>query len=567
MCSLSCKATVVLLTSALASTTGHTASESLPPHVAQAQVAQIFASLTAPDQPGCAVGAMRDGALIYSAGFGKADIATGKPLDAQAIFNIASMSKQFTAFAILLLEQRGALSLDDSIAKYVPELGGYARPVTISHLLHHTGGLRDYISLLELRGRWLTGVATTRETLEILSRQRYPNTPPGALYDYSNTGYFLLGLVVERVSGQPLKEFSKEHIFAPLKMVDTVIIDRYPTHLARLARGYSPTGAGFEVNESAWQQTGDGQIHTTVADLTRWDQNFYTGALGGKQLIRKMLEPGVLASGERLDYAAGLNIGSYRGLATVSHGGGWAGYSSYLVRFPAQKLGVAVLCNREDGPAERYAMAVADMYLANRLADRAAPRVLPQSARIVSAVARASDPARLPAGMYRDASSGVFLRLAVNNGQFHLEAGEDTSGLQEIAPHVFQAADFGEFYLTFVPAQGDAPARLVTRSFNTPAEFQYAADWAPSRLEAYAGTYYSAEADVNAIVSARDGDELMLEVGTRLDRLQPVAENEFAELQEIGEQNSVRFPAHAGPVKEFLFFAPGLRGLRFERRE
>ena len=310
----------------LAGISGFAAAE--PSTTNDAAVAKVFAAFAQPGQPGCSVGARRDGAMVHSSAHGLADIAAGKQLNEQSVFNIASISKQFTAFSILLLDERKALSIDDPLTKYVPELAESARGVTLRHLLHHVGGLRDYEGLLMLRGRRLVDGATQAETIRTLGRQRAANFPAGTKYVYSNSGYVLLATVVERVSGQSMKQFATQNIFTPLAMTHTTIVDRYPADIGALARGYTPAKQGFDIDESAWEQVGDGQVHTTVGDLLLWSDNFRSGRVGGPALVKRMTEVGVLESGERLDYAAGLVVGEYNGLRMVGHSGGWAGYNS-----------------------------------------------------------------------------------------------------------------------------------------------------------------------------------------------------------------------------------------------
>ena len=203
-----------------------------------------------PNEPGCTVGVLQGGALTHARAFGMADVARGKPLDAHSAFNLASVSKQFTAFALLLLEQQGKLKLDDPIVKYLPELTASARGVTLNHLMHHTGGLRDYIELFYMKERGDADGATIHEAVQALARQTKPNEAPGVEFDYSNTGYFLLGVVIARVSGQSLAEFSRQQIFEPLGMNKTSIVDRYPDGIAALARGYRKDRKSTRLNSS-----------------------------------------------------------------------------------------------------------------------------------------------------------------------------------------------------------------------------------------------------------------------------------------------------------------------------
>jgi CubicO group peptidase (beta-lactamase class C family) len=330
-------------------------------------ISAVMAGAVKPDEPGCTVGVLQGGALTHARAFGLADVARGRPLDTHSVFNLASVSKQFTAFALLLLEQDGKLKLDDPAVKYLPELAASAQGVTLRHLVHHTGGLRDYIELLTMRGRGDADGATIHEAVEALARQTKPNEAPGVEYDYSNTGYFLLGIVIARVSGQSLAEFSRKRIFEPLGMKNTSIVDRYPAAIPTLARGYAKSGSGFRIDETGWEQVGDGQVHSDLHDLALWDENFYTGKVGGSELVARMYEVGKLNSGKSTDYAAGLSIYESRGLTWVTHGGSWVGYRSSIIRVPSEHFSTIVLCNRADGEAGDYARRIAEAFLAAKL--------------------------------------------------------------------------------------------------------------------------------------------------------------------------------------------------------
>jgi CubicO group peptidase (beta-lactamase class C family) len=330
-------------------------------------IAEVLDAFVKPGEPGCTVGVLQGGRVTHEAAFGLADLERGKPLDTHAIFNLASVSKQFTAFALLLLEQRGKLKLDDPLVKYVPELSKSAQGVTLRHLVHHTGGLRDYIELLTMKERGDADGATIHEAVQALARQTKPNALPGVEWDYSNTGYFLLGVVVARVSGESLAEFSRKQIFEPLGMNETRIVDRYPDGIAALARGYRPEAGGFVIDETGWEQVGDGQVHSNIHDLALWDENFYTGKLGGKALVDRMYEVASLNSGESTGYAAGLNVDTSRGLTWVTHGGSWVGYRSNITRVPSEHYSAIVLCNRADADTGELARSVSEYFLKDRL--------------------------------------------------------------------------------------------------------------------------------------------------------------------------------------------------------
>src|SRR3989442_104807 len=332
-----------------------------------AAVDEVFADLTKPGSPGCALGVYRDGKIIYSKGYGLANLEENVPITPESVFDIGSTSKQFTAASILLLEERGKLSVNDDIRKYIPELPDYGQKITILHLLNHTSGLRDYLTLMDLAGINTDSVTTDEDALQIIFRQKALNFAPGSDWLYSNTGFFLLSVIVKRVSGKTLREFAAENIFTPLAMTHTQYRDDHTSLIANRAMAYDAKekGTGYRLDVSYFEQTGDGAVHTSVEDLLKWDENFYTGQIGGKGFLAEIQEQGKLNNGKVLDYAKGLFIQDYRGLHTVSHGGSWGGYRAELLRFPEQHFSVACLCNLGSARPSNRARRVADVYLAS----------------------------------------------------------------------------------------------------------------------------------------------------------------------------------------------------------
>jgi CubicO group peptidase (beta-lactamase class C family) len=338
----------------------------------EAGVDEVFGDLTKAGSPGCALGVYRDGQMIYAKGYGLANIEENVAIAPRSVFDIGSTSKQFTAASILLLEKQGKLSVNDDIRKYIPKLpdfnqGGSKQTVTILQMLNHTSGLRDYLVLFELAGVNTDSVTTDEDALRLIARQKTLNFKPGSEYLYSNTGFFLLSVVVKRVSGKTLREFAAENIFTPLGMKHTQYRDDHTALIADRALAYDPTEKknGFTMNVSYFEQTGDGAVHTSVEDLLKWDENFYSGQVGGKEFLAEIQQPGKLNDGKTLTYAKGLNVRDYRGLRTVRHGGSWGGYRAELLRFPDQHFSVACLCNLASADPSRRANLVADVYLAN----------------------------------------------------------------------------------------------------------------------------------------------------------------------------------------------------------
>jgi CubicO group peptidase (beta-lactamase class C family) len=311
-----------------------------------AQVDALFAQWDKPDSPGCAVGIIKDGVLIHARGYGMANLEHGIPITRQTVFDIGSCSKQFTAFCILLLEKQGKLSLDNDVRKFVPEVPDFGRPILIRHLLYHTSGLRNVVTLLESDGKRTEDVVTDADGLRVVAKERDLNFAPGEKHRYSNTGYFLMSLIVKKVTGESLREFARKNIFEPLAMTHSHFHDDHTMIVKSRATGYSPLpGGGFAIDMSNWEHVGDGSLMTTVEDLVKWDQNFYDGKVGGKDLVRRMEIPGRLNDGTKLNYGCGLIIGEYQGTPMIHHGGAWAGYRSHILRFPERRLTFVVLGN------------------------------------------------------------------------------------------------------------------------------------------------------------------------------------------------------------------------------
>lgn len=337
------------------------------------QVDALFNVWDKSDSPGCALGVIKDGKLIYARGYGMADLEHNLPITPNSVFYVGSVSKQFVAMCILLLEESGKLSLDDEVQKFLPELPRYEKPITIRHLIHHTSGLRDYLTLWRLSGRDYLDYMNDKTVLDLICHQKELNFPPGEEFLYSNSGYFLLAEIVKRVSGKSLKEFASENIFKPLGMNNSHFHDDHHHIIKNRAFGYTKLENGqFGNLFMRFDLVGSGGLYTTVDDLFLWDQNFYHNKLGkgGPGLINKMLERGWLSNGKELDYAFALQHGTYRGAKTVSHGGALGGYRAQLLRFPDLRFSVIILSNLAQFNPTEMAYKVADIFLANHLGPR-----------------------------------------------------------------------------------------------------------------------------------------------------------------------------------------------------
>ena len=329
------------------------------------KVDAIFSEWDKPDSPGCALAVIQDGEIIYKCGYGMADLERNVPITSESLFDIGSSGKQFTTTVIAILENRGLLSFDDSLRKYVPEMPVYADEITLRHLIHHTSGLRDYVTLMMMAGLPFENFYPEEALLDLIAQQKELNFSPGEEYAYSNSGYFMLGIVVERVAGKHLTELIREYIYEPLGMLHSGFNKDHRPILKNRALSYAPTENGFQNEVALCGGFGDGAIYSSVEDLFLWDQNFYANKLNDAQpdLLKTLHTQGKLNDGNTIKYAFGLKIEPYRGLRIVSHGGSWAGYRSELLRFPEQHFSVICLCNLASMEPEDLARRVADIYL------------------------------------------------------------------------------------------------------------------------------------------------------------------------------------------------------------
>ena len=333
-----------------------------------ALVDAVFAAWDLPGSPGCALAVAQHGKLVYSRGYGYANLDHNTPVTPQTVFDVASINKQFMAASLSMLALEGKLSFDDNVRKWLPELPEFERPITLRHMIYHTSGLRDYLGLFPLAGRSHYFPLSHAQILDMMSRQLAPIFPAGEQYKYSNTAYMLLAQVLERASGQSTGDFTQQRIFEPLGMSGSLMYDNYEEIIPHRFTGYDrhEDGEIRMVHNYNFDVPGDGQLYATVEDLLRWDN--YLHGIEKPAIHSMMLTEGHLNNGEPLGYAQGIRLSEYRGLRTLGHTGGSCGSNSVLMRFVEPGLSIAIACN--DGFSSPYTLAlqVADYYLADLLA-------------------------------------------------------------------------------------------------------------------------------------------------------------------------------------------------------
>ncbi|HSM61863.1 MAG TPA: serine hydrolase domain-containing protein [Longimicrobiales bacterium] len=503
------------------------------------------------DAPGCALGVVREGALVYGRGYGLANLDWGIPIGTSTVFDIGSVSKQFTATAVALLDMDGVLSLDDDVRRWVPELPDYGRTLTLRHLLNHTSGMRDYLTLESIAGTDFDNVYDELDGVRMITRQQGLNFPPGNEYLYSNSGYLLLANIVRRATGASLRRFLEARVFDPLGMAGTSVWDDNGEVLAERATGYQRGDAGWRISH-AWnfQMGGDGQVITSIEDLARWDANFYDPVVGGAGLVDRLHTRGVLTGGDTIPYALGLVVDEYRGARRVHHGGSWAGFRAQLTRFPDQKTSVIVLCNRADASPGAYATAVADVVLADRFPEAVAEEGAGREV-APDGVDLTAEQLRPWAGLYRHDGRPEYVEVDLDGGALFVEMRGRRFRLLPRSAEEFEAEGVGTV-LTFIT--GGSRVRVGSTELGRVERGRW------EGLQELAGTYHSAELETDFEVTVVDGRLHYRRPGEEGTALKRGAGDEF-----YGPSASLAFERAGGRGLAFRLYAGRVTDLRFER--
>lgn len=339
----------------------------------------LFAKYTS-QTPGVAVAIVKDGKILFKKGYGMADLDHHIPITPQTVFNLASVSKQFTAFAVYLLENEGKISLEDDVRKHIPELPNYGTTIKIKHLLAHTSGLRDQWAMVTLAGSRLDDVITTEQILKLLVRQKSLNFMPGTAFGYCNTNYTLLTEIIRRTSGKTFAEYTNEKIFKPLGMSSTQFYDNHEKIVQNKAESYQLDKGVYYHKISNVSNVGPSNLLSTIEDLSKWVLNFEDPIAGNAQLIKAFNEPSYLDNGQKvvlrvigsdtIFHAKGQNLWKHKGVSIVTHGGHTAAFRTFLGRFPDQRFSVIQLSNDEDNERLGGRWNIADYYIKDKLQEK-----------------------------------------------------------------------------------------------------------------------------------------------------------------------------------------------------
>ena len=482
------------------------------------QVDELFKMVDRPDSPGAAIGIIKDGKLIYARGYGMANLDHHIPITPKTKFEIASTSKQFTAACIALLYQQGKLDLDDDIRKYLTDLPQFDNVITIKHLIYHTSGTGDYLGVLNLNNQKL--FTDSKKAYEIIKKNRKLFSKPGDEFFYNNTGYFLLGKIVEKISGKSLRSFTDENIFQPLEMSDTFFRDDIGEPIKNIITPYY-----FDNKKKAFRKfiytinvVGETGLVTTIGDFVKWEQNFYNRKIGKKGFHDLMMQKGRLNSGKETFYSFGLMHLDYKGLKTVMHNGSWPkGQNSIFMTFPDQKFSVVIFSNLAATRSLRIANAhkIADIYLADQLkkeeyskVDEVVDKTEEKKFKL------AEEQLEKYTGFYEYTNNQKIRKVFLKDGSLIYSAGTtNEKKLVALSENTFKFAFTDCCEITFKKNETDDKIQLIFTE--TDVEVNKAIEYEADRIRSlhsenkdlskYEGTYYNEAMDICLKFHIKDG--------------------------------------------------------------
>lgn len=461
---------------------------------------KFFHKYIADDRPGAAVVVIKDGKVIHKNTYGLADYEHKVPLSTRSVFDIASVSKQFVGYAIALLEKEAKLSLQDDVRTYIPEFPDFGHTITIGHLLYHQSGLRDWPSAMKLAGVGFDDVLTFQQILSMVYRQEDLNFIPGSRYIYSNTGYNVLVEVIQRITQQPFRAWTKEKIFLPLGMENTFFKDQFDESIPNATISYFKEEDQIKRSNNSLTAMGSSSLQTTIDDFSLWLQHLDSEE--AKDLIAKMQIVGKLTTEGPANYAYGVEIDRYYGLKRVSHDGSWASFNSYMAYFPDQHFSIAVFLNHENW-VEGFAREIIKIYLKDEFqGDREEAsgydEIKPKIAKDIKL-----DLSRYT-GIYYLEKYLSYLTIVEEKGQLYVEAtGEDKQLMRAVSATRFWVDDYDASIYFNANESGDIESVTYHNSLCERRDLIPAKN--PVDLSTYEGHYYSRELNTSYQVVFKEG--------------------------------------------------------------
>lgn len=469
---------------------------------------QLVSGLILPGYPGATIAVGKGSEILFSKGYGFAEPEYNIVNNPKTVFHIASVSKQFTAFSIAMLVDQGKISLDDDIRKYLPELHDFGQTIIIRHLIYHTSGLRDQWNLLALAGWRLDDVITREQVLRVISHQTELNEKPGEEFNYCNTGYTLAAEIVSRVTGKSFADWTAENIFKPLGMVNTLFYDDHEKVVANRAYSFEVTQAGIKKRVLSYANVGATSLFTTAEDLLKWSDNFLTMKVGNARVMMMMKERGILNKGDTLSYAFGQDSGFYKGLLAYAHGGSDAGYRTFLIRFPDQKISIAVLSNLASFDPGGLAYKIADIYLKGSLKEEP-KKEEPKKEEVAKAnVLVNPEVLKTYCGQY-ELQPGFIVTVRMEGEQLVVQVvGQPPFPMNAKSETEFEVSEFGG-QITFTKNSNNEVNEFLLRTNGTVMRAPRVKEFDPKsiKLSDYTGVFYSPELETRYTI-VLEGDKL-----------------------------------------------------------
>ena len=530
----------------------------------QTKIDAIFSKWNNPNTPGGTVGVIKEGKLIFAKGYGMANLDYNIPNEPETVFKIASTSKQFTAASIILLSQQGKLSLDDKLSTFFPEFPSYANDITIQHLLNHTSGIRDYIILARLSGLGVNDYYTDKTVGKLLMSQQELNFNPGEEFVYSNSGYWLLGQIVEKVSNENLAVFAKKNIFDPLKMKNSRFHDNFVEIVKNRATGYrSDRKDGFHQYMTTLNMVGDGGVITTINDLVKWDASFYDTSVFNKDFWNQMLQLGTLNNGKKTPYASGLAFRNYKGLEVIHHSGSFVGYRTQFIRFPKAKFSVIALANRTDTDPSKLAYKIADLFLENEYKSnntiKTEKSASKKSSKKAVFVTLSEKELKVFEGNYWDNKSKSSRKLVVCDGMLnYVRSNGKATKMRPIAKNKFQMiGPRVPVILTVNSKANNFSIKLPNAAPTFFDAYQPVTTYSQEDLKTYSGEYYSVELDAVYSLKVKKNRVFLFVKGDSVGEVTPIKKNLLningRQIFEFNETRNVFRLSMLGRVKNIKF--------------
>jgi len=477
--------------------------QSLPDSVTQ-KIDSLFKTWDGPGSPGCVVGIVRNDSLIFSKGYGMANLEYGVHNSPGTVYHIASVSKQFTAYAVLLLASQGKLRLDDDIRKYLPWFPDVNQKITIRNLLTHTSGIREQQQLLAIQGTGLDDVVMQRHLINLLSHQASLNFSPGEKRSYSNSNYTLLAEIVRYVTGRSLRQFSDSAIFKPLGMTQTHFHDDYTELVPGRAQSYGRVNSTHVINKYLnYSFVGPSGVMTTVNDMAKWISNFYTFKVGSPAEVNLITAKTILKDGKSLGHGAGMDADTYNGWRQFSSDGADAGFQTYISVFPDLKMGFVVFANEDDFNSSGKAHTMTSLFVKDTI-QPVIERKEEKKDEKTAELERDSFMLKKYLGNYIS-EEGIILSLEMSNHKLYFRYGDNLNLLIRDQQNVYAAFETPEFKIKLYPVLGDTVIRaIMPDKYYTLKKYVNSTPSGDQFLKKYAGRYYCPELECFYHITLKD---------------------------------------------------------------